>query len=238
MGKGLYAGMRGPRRTDSDEDAEGGQEREDDDPLKAVARQRQRERESAGIHRRQAEAVFVGLGLGSGYGWHPKGLLEFYDDAVIEPGWIPSGLFHFVPEVGYQFAEQAAVSLQARVQVISQQGSGDQKPGAPASGAFALLGRLQYFLGAGNLQGTLSLYAGGGNGFRLTIGPQPNTTYRRNDSVRGGPLVAGGGFGAIYHLSSHLGLVVDAKGLYGLGLGSTANRAFVLDGGAGLQVGF
>jgi hypothetical protein len=232
LGKGLYAGMRGPRREDGEEE-EDGEEKEDDDPLKAVARQKAREREAAGIHRRRPGALFLGLSLGSGYGWHPRESLEFYDKSTIEAGWIPSGLFHLLPEVGWQFADRAALSVQARVQVISQQGSGDAKPGAPASGAFALLGRLQYFVGGGNMQGSLSLYAGGGSGFRLTIGPQPGTENLRNDSVRGGPLVAGAGFGIIYHFSERFGFVFDAKGLQGWG-----DQAFVLDGVGGAQVSF
>jgi hypothetical protein len=236
LGKGLYAGMSGPRREGEEEEGDG-EEKEEDDPLKAVARQKAREREAAGIHRRTQGALFLGLSLGSGYGWHPREKLEFYDDAIIEAGWIPSGLFHLLPEVGYQFSDRAAFSVQGRVQVISQQGSGDSKPGAPASGAFALLARLQYFIGGGNLQGSMSAYFGGGSGFRLTIGPQPNTQYRRNDSVRGGPLVAGAGLGFIYHLSPRFGFVFDGKGLYGLGSGTT-NRAFVMDGVVGGQVSF
>jgi hypothetical protein len=203
-----------------------------DDPLKAVAEQREREREAAGLHRRRVGAIFVGLAMGSGYGWHPTEKLEFYDEATIQAGWIPSGLFHLLPEVGYQLSEQLALSLQLRLQIISQQGSGDSKPGAPASGAFALLGRLQYFVGGGNLLGSLSLYAGGGDGFRLTIGPQL-PAYLRNDSVKGGPLVGGGGVGLIYHFNRHVALVVDGKLLFG-----APTTAAVVDAGGGLQVAF
>ena len=230
LGKGLFAGMSGPRREDGEEE-EAGEEREEDDPLRAVARQKEREREAAGIHRRRAGARFLGVSLGSGYGWHPEKNLEFYEMSTIYPGWIPSGLFHLLPEVGYQFADRAAISVQARVQVISQQGSGDAKPGAPASGAFAVLGRLQYFLGGGNTQGSLALYAGGGSGFRLTIGPQAGNL--RNDSVRGGPMVAGAGFGLIHHFSPRFALVFDAKGLQGW-----SDQAFVADVVGGGQLSF
>jgi hypothetical protein len=229
LGK-LYAGISGRRRASADD--EPGEPAEEDDPLKAVAEQRERERAATGVHRRRVGALFLGLAAGAGYGWHPKEKLEFYDTSTIDAGWIPSGLFHLLPEIGYQLRESLALSLQLRLQVISQQGSGDAKPGAPASGAFALLGRLQYFIGGGNLQGSLSLYAGGGDGFRLTIGPQLPDNLR-NDSVKGGPLVAGLGFGLIYHFTSNIAVVADAKLL-----GGFPTSAVVIDGGGGLQVGF
>ena len=227
LGK-LYAGI---ARARSDDDASANAP-EDDDPLAAVNRQRLRERAAAGRHVRQPRSVFLGLHAGSGYGWHPRGKLEFYDASTIDAGWIPSGLFHLLPELGYQLTEKVALSLAGRMQFISQSGSGDDRPGAPASGAFALLGRAQYLAGAGNLQTALSAYAGAGEGFRLTIDPIKGQTLR-NDSVRGGPLVAGAGIGLLYHFSEHLAVAVDGKALYGF-----PTTAAVLDATTGVQVAF
>jgi hypothetical protein len=227
---GVWAGMQ--TRSSSDEEGESGGV-VDEDPLRALVDARDRERAAERVHRRRKGAVFIGLAVGSGYGWHPKERLEFYDDAEIQEGVIPSGLFHVVPSVGYMIADRLALSLEARAQFISQTGSGDQKEGAPAKGAFLLLARAQYFLGAGNFQGSASLLAGAGDGFRLTIGPQPGTQYRRNDSVRGGPLAAGGALGVIYHFSPHLALVVDLRGLAGF-----PTSALVADLNGGLNVAF
>ncbi len=204
---GVWAGMQGARSS-----REGGLG--DEDPLLAVARQREREREATGIHRRGPGTLFFGLSGGTGYGWHPTERLEFYDEAEIQAGFIPSGLLHLVPSVGYQLSDHVALSLEARVQYIAQTGSGGAKPGSPARGAFLLLGRAQYLLGQGNFQGSMSLLAGAGDGFRLTIGPQSDL-YRRNDSVRGGPLAAGAGLGVLYHLSRHFAIVLDVRGLAG-----------------------
>jgi hypothetical protein len=230
LGK-LYAGITRRRTTDSDDGDDADDPPEEDDPLRAVARQRERERQSAGRHVRPAGAIFGGLAAGSGYGWHPSSKLEFYEKSTIEAGWIPSGRFQLLPEIGYQLSEQIGLSLVGRVQFIAQKGSGDQQEGKPASGAFLLLGRAQYFLGAGNLQTSLSLYAGGGDGFRLTIDPIPPNL--RNDSVRGGPLCAGTGVGILYHFNQHLALAADAKLLYGF-----PTTAAVLDVTTGLQVAF
>jgi hypothetical protein len=227
---GVWAGMQAARKDDGSEQA-----RADEDPLEAVVRQREEERFAAGIHRRRPGAVFIGASLGSGYGWHPRENLEFYETGTIEPGWIPSGLLHVLPFIGYQLSESWALSAEGRIQYIPQSGSGDRKQGSPAAGAFLLMARLQYFLGRGNLQGTASLLAGAGDGFRLTIGPQTeiNPPQLRNDSVRGGPFVLGAGGGLIYHLSPHLGLVADVRALLGLG-----DQAVVIDGSGGLAIAF
>jgi hypothetical protein len=227
LSSGVWAGMQA-RRGGGDETGPV----VDEDPLRALVDQRDRERAAEGIHRRRAGAVFFGLSVGSGYGWHPKEKLEFYEDGTIEAGYIPSGTFHLDPTLGYQVSDHFAVSLEARAQFIGQQGSGDQKAGAPATGAFLMLARAQYFIGDGNLQGTASLTAGVGDGFRLTIGPQL-PTYRRNDSVRGGPFAVGGGLGVIYHVSRHFGLVVDVRGLAGF-----PNSAMVGDLTGGATVSF
>ena len=101
---------------------------EEEDPLLALA---ERERQAAAGRRRPAGTPFFGLGLGSGYGYHGTQRLEFYGDAIIEKGWIPSGLVHLTPEIGYQWNENFALSLLARLQFISQSGSGDMRARQP-----------------------------------------------------------------------------------------------------------
>ncbi len=224
VAQGLFAGVRSRRRPG----AASGEE----DPLEAAARAREREIEAAGIRRRQVGSVYVAVGVGSGYGVHRTQRLEFYQDAEIDAGWIPSGLLHLAPEVGYQFSENFAFSVLARLQVISQTGSGDMRVGNPARSAFAVLARPQLLLGRRNLQLNLSAYAGGGDGFRLTVPPQP-PRFRRNDSVRGGPFVAGAGAGALFHLSHHVAVAADLRWLFGV-----PDFAGVADLGLALQLAF
>jgi hypothetical protein len=204
---------------------------EEEDPLKARAEFRRREQESVGRHRRGPGAFFVGVGAGSGYGWQPGGnRLEYYNDAHISGGALPSGIAQLVPEIGYQLSELVALSVLARFQLIPASGT-DKRSGAPATGALSVLGRAAFLLGRGNVQGTFSLFAGGGEGFRLTV--QPGGQIKRNDSVLGGPVDAGVGVGLLVHLSSHFALAFDVRGLAGF-----PTFAMVGDGNAGVQVSF
>ena len=226
VGTGLFAGVR--FRRGGEETVEAGEE----DPLEALARDRERERAAVGVRRRRDGALYVGVGLGSGYGYHGTQRLEFYGDAVIEKGWIPSGFLHVSPEIGYQFNARFALSLLARLQVISQSGSGDMRVGNPARGAYAVLARPQLLLGPRNLQLNLSGYLGGGDGFRLTVPPQL-PKFRRNDSVRGGPLVVGAGLGVLFHITPHIAFGLDGRWLLGY-----PDFAAVADAGTGLQFAF
>jgi hypothetical protein len=204
---------------------------EEEDPLKARAEFRRREQESVGRHRRGPGAFFVGVGGGSGYGWQPGGnRLEYYSDAHISGGALPSGIAQIVPEIGYQVSELLALSVLARFQMIPATGT-DKRSGAPATGALSLLGRAAFLIGRGNVQGTFSLLAGGGEGFRLTV--QPGGQIKRNDSVLGGPVDAGLGFGVLFHLSNHFALALDLRALAGF-----PTFALVGDGNAGVQVSF
>jgi hypothetical protein len=181
--------------------------------------------------RRGAGAVFLGIGAGSGVGWQPGGRrLEYYEDATIAASALPSGLLHVVPEIGYQVSDAFAISVQARLQWIQQTPVNPQGR-APASSAFAVMARAQRFLGEGRVQGTLSAYAGGGDGFRLTFPETTATT--RTDTVRGGPFVAGPGVGIIVHLSPYTALTLDTRALVGF-----PSVAAVGDASVGVQVGF
>jgi hypothetical protein len=224
VGEGALAMLRFQRQE--------GEPAPEENPLAAVELAKARERLASGLHRRKAGAFFLGVGAGSGWGWHPKEYLEFYDDHTIQAGPLPSGFMHLLPEIGYQVSEHFAVSGQARIQLISQTGSGDKKLGNPATGAFVAMLRAQYLAGDGNAQFTLSAFAGAGEGFRLTVAPQGKDMLR-NDSVRGGPLVVGPGLGFIYHLQTYMAFVIDTKGLVGY-----PTFALVGDLSAGLQFSF
>ena len=217
LGKGLYAGMSGPRREDGEEDGDGrgaggGRPAEGGGPAegsasgrprastggtpgravpRAVAGQRLRlapERE-AGVLRRRHHRGRAGSRAAC---------------STCCPRWATSS-----PTGRRSRSRRGCRSSPSRARVTPSRGPRPR-------GRSRCSARLQYFLGGGNLQGSLSAYAGGGSGFRLTIGPQPDTQYLRNDSVRGGPLVAGAGLGFIYHFSPRFGFVFDAKGLHGL----------------------
>jgi hypothetical protein len=104
--------------------------------------------------------------------------------------------------------------------------------GNPARSAFAVLARPQLLFGPRNVQLNLSGYLGGGDGFRLTVPPQL-PKFRRNDSVRGGPLVAGAGLGVLFHLTTHVALAADTRWLFGF-----PDFAGVADLALGMQLGF
>jgi hypothetical protein len=97
----------------------------------------------------------------------------------------------------------------------------------------ALLARAQRFIGQGNLQLVVSGAVGGGDGFRLTVAHNKDAGVPRNDSVRGGPLVIGPGIGPIFHITKHVALTAEVRALAGL-----PDPALLLDGWAGVQVGF
>jgi hypothetical protein len=158
--------------------------------------------------------------------------LEFYSMQQLNPGFSPSGFMQVIPELGYQFTESFSLSAVGRFQFISQKGSGEKVNGAPATGAASIMARAAYYLGERNAQAVLSLFAGGGEGFRLTVGPQDDK-IKLNDSVRGGPFVVGPGIGLIYHLTSYMAATVDLRALAG-----APSFAVVGDLGAGLQFGF
>ena len=180
----------------------------------------ERERELAGVesadHRRRPGALFVGAGIGSAYGWHRKRVLEFRTEQAVAAGFSPGSLLQVTPEIGYQFDERTAYSLQLRYQFIPESGSGDTKMGNPKHGAWAVLARAYRFYGAGNLQPFLTGTAGGGQGFRLVVPPHPEAGVSRNDTVRGGPLVLGPGAGFVYNVTRNFSWVTELRLLAGL----------------------
>jgi hypothetical protein len=206
----------------------------DENPLEAVAQQRELERDREASHRRGAGHLFLGFGLGTGYGWQPGGTLEFHTEKEVAAGPLSGGLINLLPELGYQLSDDLALSLQARLQFVPADGSGDPKPGSPVEKAYAVLVRAVYAVGAtSNLRGFLSACVGGGDGFRLKVPRDPTETLVRSDTVRGGPFLAGAGLGLAYHFNSHAAWTGELRAISGL-----PSLAVVADLSTGLEVGF
>ena len=198
-------------REDADEPLGEDDEPGEDNPLAEIERARGREH----LRLRPPGKIWAALGLGTSYGWQPGGALEFRKEQEVASGMLGGGLVTVLPEVGYQLSERVAVSLQARLQYLPTEGSGDRTQGSPATRAFAALVRGTYSMGADNLRPFISLVAGGGDGFRLKVPPSREAELVRSDTVKGGPLVGGGGVGAIFHYSPHLAFSGELRGLVG-----------------------
>jgi hypothetical protein len=65
------------------------------------------------------------------------------------------------------------------------------------------------------------------------VRPDPGAQLTRNDSIRGGPVVAGSGVGVLYHLGRSAALVSELRALVGV-----PRFAVVLDFTAGVQLAF
>ncbi len=202
----------------------------EENPLEAIENEKAKQEFEGRVHRRAENSLWFGFGLGTGYGYHPKEHLEFRYKQEILAGVNPAGTIHFAPEVGYQMSDRLSLSLQVRVQYIRPEGSGDDMKGNPALGAVAGLARAMYAFGEGNLQFFLAGAIGGGDGFRLVIPPKPKMGVPRNDTVRGGPIVAGPSFGILYHFNRSLALAIEVRGLLGF-----PTFAAVADGTLGVQ---
>jgi hypothetical protein len=190
---------------------------EEEDPLARAEREQAVHEESGGdVHRRRPGAIFAGASLGSGMGWHPERPLEFRTTDKVAAGFSPASLVQISPEIGYQLDDRWAFSLQTRHQMIPETGSGDDKPGAPAHGAFAVFARVYRFIGLKNGQPFITASVGVGDGFRLVVPPHPEMGVNRNDSIQGGPFVVGPGAGYLYQFNRYFGWIAEARVLAGL----------------------
>jgi hypothetical protein len=177
------------------------------------------------------------MGVGSGMGWYPSRTPERYSNSKAT-GWATGGLFHLLPEIGYNWTPHIAFSLQGRWQFVKNetQGGGTQdKP--PHSQALAVLGCV-YFMtdsrtSAWQLFATAA--AGGGSAFRLYVAPKrsndPAQDFPNSDTVNGGPIVAGAGGGLIYHLTNYIALTGHVRSLAGF-----PKSAMIIEGGIGAQL--
>ena len=166
---------------------------------------------------RAAGQGWVGWSLGSGYGWHDAGPLEARSELSVESGFGAGVLGHFGAEIGVQWTDRLAVSLQSRSQVIPRQSTDPTRASASKQWAHALLARAVYLFPREGAQFYAGGMAGGGEGFRFRIDAQPS--YRdltSSDTVRGGAFVLGPVGGFVLPVLERLSLVGEARVLVGL----------------------
>ena len=207
------------------------------DPTEEELRERARESQQTlpDRVRRAPGTWFIGLGLGTGMGAHLGRSLEHHSQQTVSTGMAAGGLLHLMPEVGYQFSERLALSLQSRHQYIRPSGGPDPTVmGLPPQTAHALLARAYYALSDGEwVQLMATATVGGGSGFRLKIAPVPVAGLASSDTISGGPVVAGPGLSLFINLSEHTLLAAELRALVGF------NRiAAIAEGSLGIQYGF
>ena len=211
----------------------------DEDPLARIQRERDLESGlSHEVHRTPAGRVWLAMGMGSGYGWYPTRVTDVYQAKAT--GWSTGGILHLLPEVGYQWTDHIAFSLQGRLQfAYTQTGSGQvQTLGPPKTFAWAVLGRGYLF--TDRLFGPASsfqLFATGtlgyGTAFRLYVAPDAKGGFINSDTVSGGPIAVGVGGGLAYHFTNALALAAELRALAGVW-----NFATVIEAGASVQWAF
>lgn len=190
------------------------------------------DRSKVGVDTRFGKRTWwIGLAAGSGIGYAkgdgPEGRPDLKASFLPGAGW--AGLGQIVPELGYQLSPDVAVSLQGRHQYIPQ-----PKRWAPyvASGANSLLARLMVFTKQKRARGFAAVMAGGGEGFRLVLYPDPARPDFK-DTVKGGPFVVGVGLGFTFEISKALSFVTEVNGLGGL-----PSISGVVDLNLGVQMNF
>jgi hypothetical protein len=206
----------------------------DEDPLSEAREEREAARvEATRSVQRKAGSFLVGMGVGAGYGYYPTSRLDFRSDLRIQSNLGPAGVVLLTPEVGYQISRTVAVGLQVTWELLSGSGIGDAQAGSPATRSITVLGRGSYHFGDGRLQLVASGFVGGGHGFRLVVPPLPEQGLRRNDSVRGGPVVMGPGLGLLFHLHPHAAVIAESRVMAGF-----PRMAALVDGRIGAEFSF
>jgi hypothetical protein len=229
------------------------------DPLEKIKRQQKTEEYESGLHRRREGAIWVNAGVGSGWGYAPGGGVEWAKDdqhRPIQVGYLTAttGLITVVAEVGYMVSDDFAVSLQGRLEYISQvQKYNVTRDGQPATWAPAALARGLWFFdvtSGGNFQFFGGPAAGYGYvrfpvvpGSKGTMPnpsdptadpiPDPSKTLGKTDTRAMGALLFGPTGGLIVHLSRNFGVVLDARALMGL-----PNFGFAVETNLALQLAF
>jgi hypothetical protein len=176
------------------------------------------------------------MGIGSGEGWYPSRTPERYTSAKAT-GWATGGLFHLLPELGYNLTPNIALSVQARWQFVKNETQGNDQSRKPHTQALAVLGCAYFMTDSPTSDWQLfgMLAAGGGSAFRLYVAPKRSSDSRQDfansDTVNGGPFVAGAGGGLVYHLTNFFALTGHVRSLAGI-----PKTAVVIEGGIGAQL--
>jgi hypothetical protein len=167
---------------------------------------------------RKLHAVWLGWTFGSGYGWHPRRRLERRVDLEIDPAFGAGQLGHFGPEIGYQWRDRLAVSLQTRHQVIPKIATDPTQVDDAHQWAHTLLARAIYLFP--DIRARLQPYTGGvvglGEGFRFRVEAAPSRTLNTSDTIRGGPVVVGPIGGLIFRLAEGLSVMGEVRALFGV----------------------
>jgi hypothetical protein len=221
------------------------------DPLAGIKRQQEMEKYEAGLHRRRQGAVWFNvLAGGTGWGYAPAGNLEWAKDQNGKPIKVSAvttttGMFHWVPELGYMLTDNFAISAQVRLEYVRQDQitSASNRSGAPTQWAPAAFLRALWFFDVssdGNFQFLTGASIGGGY-VRFPVKPQilgymtdpqtdqrvpdPNLTIAKTDTRPMGTGLLGPSAGFIYHMSRHFALALEARALVGF-----PNFGFAIEG--------
>lgn len=205
------------------------------------------DRSRIGLDTRYGNRKFwIGLGVGTGFGYakgkgletagtSPDATFKMNTADIFGSGGAWAGLGQLAPEVGYQITPDIAISVEGRLQYIHQSPPYDK---FAARGALSALARLLFFTKQSQLRFYGAAMAGGGEGFRFVVPvsytPPGNTnTVSYNDTVKGGPIVAGLGAGVYYEVAKAVSLVAELNGL-----GGFPTFSMVLDVNVGVQFNF
>ena len=237
---GATAGGTTPKAEEKAEAKEDGEDAEDVAKKKAVdhaakvsppdgAAEKGEETEEEEEESPGAQTWFLGLGLGSGFGW-VSGDAEVNSGVKIS-GVHPASLVHVSPEVGYFLSPTLLLSVQLRIQFMSGAtskldtnllGCGSDHVCQPAKGAFAGLAKLAWFLDQGSLRPYVAGLLGVGQlRHKATLsgyndcGSDPAKPVACVDTVVSGPLLLGGGAGAVFQLADSFALTAGLNALIG-----------------------
>jgi hypothetical protein len=194
----------------------------------------------------EGPSLYFGLGLGAGVGW-ATGNGEVNSTNVVQPpGFAPSSLMHFSPEVGYFLSPDLLLSVQLRYQLISganefhstnpmECGDGVCSPGTYA---IAGLAKISYLFGEGDFRTYVSGVGGLGTirhvaEFQSQQNCGPNGDQTCLDTVPSGPVFVGAGAGVLYNLSPAFALTLGTNALLGF-----TKFTFHVDLNAGVAVFF
>jgi hypothetical protein len=210
------------------------------------------EEPSPPIPPRQPGKWWLGWTLGTGYGWHGKQDLEAVQDKQVGAAFGMGAIGHFGPEVGYQYSDKLAFTLQTRHQVIPEVGyqysdklaftlqtrhqviprkiADPTVQGSSKKWGHTVLAKAMYRVPRERYQLYYGGAIGGGSGFRFRIDPQQSEGLPASDTVRGGPAVFGPVGGIVLPLADRLSVVGEMRVLVG-----APDLAAIADFNAGLQ---
>ena len=188
------------------------------------------EEPSPPIPPRQPGKWWLGWTLGTGYGWHGKQDLEAVEDKQVGAAFGMGAIGHFGPEVGYQYSDRLAFTLQTRHQVIPRKIADPTVQGSSKKWGHTVLAKAMYRVPRERYQLYYGGAIGGGSGFRFRIDPQQSEGLPASDTVRGGPAVFGPVGGIVLPLADRLSVVGELRVLVG-----APDLAAIADFNAGLQ---